>query len=71
MNPTSARRPMLRCLVSGCDVHTRRGLLCGACRFKVPEAMLLAAAQRPWLWLEVARYVEGLRAERKALRGAA
>jgi hypothetical protein len=59
------------CLVAGCGIHTRRGLLCGACRVEVPDEMLLRAALAPWLWLDVARYVEALRAERASMRRAA
>ena len=66
----SARRPVL-CLVAGCGIHIRRGLLCGSCRDEVPDEMLLRAAQAPGLWLDVARYIEGLRAERASMRRAA
>lgn len=56
------------CLVSRCDTRTTHEPLCADCRSRVPEVMLLMAHRTPALWLDVARYVEGLRAEVRSMR---
>lgn len=58
---------MRTCLVSGCGIHVRGCPLCTIHVDSVPVEMLAQAARHPALWLDVARYLDGLRDERRRL----